>query len=40
MIKTVNYSSLDKHALRKEGWRLFTYILGLQLLVIIIGYTV
>ncbi|WP_265733422.1 KGW motif small protein [Acinetobacter sp. ANC 4648] len=38
MIKTVNYSSIDKVALRQKGWMLFSMVVGLQVLFVILGY--
>ena len=38
MIKTANYSHLDRVALRQKGWKLFASILFLQITILCIGY--
>ena len=38
MIKTVNYQSIDRVALRQKGWMWFGCILGLQMLIILSAY--
>jgi len=38
MIKTVNYQSIDRTALRQKGWMWFGIIIILQLMFIIFGY--
>lgn len=40
MIKTVHYSSLDKHALRKKGWKLFCIVVLMQCLIIFFTYSI
>ncbi|WP_257222169.1 MULTISPECIES: KGW motif small protein [Acinetobacter] len=38
MIKTVNDQSIDRVALRQQGWKWFAVVLGLQMLIIITAY--
>ncbi|WP_265733588.1 KGW motif small protein [Acinetobacter sp. ANC 5054] len=38
MIKTVQYSAVDKSALRKKGWKLFGVVVCLQLMFLVLGY--
>ncbi len=38
MIKTVEYSAVDKSALRKKGWKIFGAIMCLQLVFLVFGY--
>ena len=40
MIKTVNYSSIDRVALRQKGWKWFSVIVGLQMLIILSAYII
>ncbi|MEG0653301.1 MAG: KGW motif small protein [Acinetobacter sp.] len=40
MIRTVNYSSVDRIAMRHKGWKWFGVVLSLQLLMIVITYFV
>ena len=38
MIKTAEYSAVDKSALRKKGWKLFGAVICLQLVFLVLGY--
>ena len=38
MIKTVNYQSIDRVALRQKGWMWFCAIMSLQILIILVAY--
>ncbi|MFP8816289.1 KGW motif small protein [Acinetobacter johnsonii] len=38
MLKTVEYSAVDKSALRKKGWKLFGTVVCLQLVFLVLGY--
>jgi hypothetical protein len=38
MIKIVEYSVVDKSALRKKGWKLFGAVLCLQFMFLVLGY--
>ncbi len=38
MIKTVDYSVVDKSAVRKKGWKLFGAVVCLQLVFLVFGY--
>ncbi|WP_436915392.1 KGW motif small protein [Acinetobacter gandensis] len=38
MIKIVEYSAVDKSALRKKGWKIFCVIVCLQLVFLVLGY--
>lgn len=40
MIRTVNYSSVDRIAMRHKGWKWFGVVLTLQILMIVITYFV
>ncbi|MFW2077432.1 KGW motif small protein [Acinetobacter sp. ULE_I010] len=40
MIRTVNYSSIDRVALRQKGWKWFAVVMGLQLLMIACVYLI
>lgn len=40
MIKTVNYLSLDKHALRKKGWKLFGAVVLIQCIFMFLTYSI
>lgn len=38
MIRTVNYSSVDRIAMRHKGWKWFGVVLSLQLLMVFVAY--
>ena len=38
MIKTVEYSEVDKSVLRKKGWKLFGAVVCVQLVFLVLGY--
>ena len=38
MIRTVNYSSVDRIAMRHKGWKWFGVVLSLQILMVVITY--
>ena len=38
MLKTMTYTTVDKTALRKKGWKLFVVVISLQLIFLILGY--
>lgn len=40
MMKTVNYSSLNKNALRKKGWKLFGFVVLMQCLFMFLTYSI
>jgi len=40
MIKTVTYEAVDKSALRKKGWKLFGFVIGLQVLIVFSSYLI
>lgn len=38
MIRTVNYSSVDRIAMRHKGWKWFGVVLSLQIFIILGAY--
>lgn len=40
MIKTVNYQSIDRVALRQKGWLWFGTVMSLQVFIILIAYLI
>ena len=40
MIKTVNYQSIDRVALRQKGWMWFGIIIALQIVFLVLNYLV
>lgn len=38
MIRTVNYSSVDRIAMRHKGWKWFGVVLSLQMLMVFAAY--
>ncbi|BAP37699.1 MULTISPECIES: KGW motif small protein [Acinetobacter] len=40
MIRTVNYSTADKVILRQKGWKWFSVILAVQMLIILSAYLI
>lgn len=38
MLKTANFTAIDKAVLRKKGWKLFAAVVAVQMLFLILGY--
>ncbi|MDV2467955.1 KGW motif small protein [Acinetobacter chinensis] len=38
MLKTADFTVVDKAVLRKKGWKLFAAVMALQMLFLILGY--